>query len=165
MSYADIIKKKQKEWNCPKLMNSIYEVQGERIPFSSPLFNWATYGGVPRDKIIEFYGDFGSGKSSTALDVSKNASALFRKEFDDKIAELQQKMADGDKYAEDEIEELEAEDDLWYEEDYEEGYEEGHHDGYMRGYQAGYEASENGSGYNDTYPIDWSEDDELYDDE
>ena len=66
---------------------------------------------------------------------------------------------------EDEIEELEAEDDLWYEEDYEEGYEEGHHDGYMRGYQAGYEASESGSGYNDTYPIDWSEDDELDDDE
>ena len=68
-------------------------------------------------------------------------------------------------FNEDEIEELEAEDDLWYEEDYEEGYEEGHHDGYMRGYQAGYEASESGSGYNDTYPIDWSEDDELYDDE
>ena len=106
MSYADIIKKKQKEWNCPKLMNSIYEVQGDRIPFSSPRFNWVTYGGIPRDRIIEFYGDFGSGKSSTALDVCKNASALFRKEFDDKIAELQQKMADGDKYAEDEIEEL-----------------------------------------------------------
>ena len=106
MSYADIIKKKQKEWNCPKLMNAIYDVQGDRIPFSSPLFNWVTYGGVPRDRIIEFYGDFGSGKSTTAIDVCKNASKLFRKEFDDKIAELQQKMADGDKNAEDEIEEL-----------------------------------------------------------
>ena len=106
MSYADIIKKKQKEWNCPKLMNSVYEVQGERIPFSSPLFNWATYGGVPRDKIIEFYGDFGSAKTTTAIDVCRNAATLFRKEFNDKIAELQRKMADGDKNAEDEIEEL-----------------------------------------------------------
>ena len=83
MSYADIIKKKQKEWNCPKLMNSIYEVQGERIPFSSPLFNWDTYGGVPRDKIIEFYGDYGSGKTTTAIDVCRNAAILFRKEFDE----------------------------------------------------------------------------------
>lgn len=107
MSYADIIKKKQKEWKCEKpLVNSVLEVEGKKIPFSSPLFNWVTYGGIPRNKFSEIYGDFGSGKSTTVLDLCNNALKIFRKEYDDKIAALQQELADGDKSAEDTIEEL-----------------------------------------------------------
>lgn len=44
----------------------------ERIPFTSPRLNYMTYGGLPKGKLIEFYGDNGSGKTTTALDVVAN---------------------------------------------------------------------------------------------
>ena len=78
MSYADIIKRKQKEWDCKSLMNAIYEVQGDRIPFSSPLMNWFTYGGVPRNKITEIFGSEGSGKSTVCQDICRNAAKIFQ---------------------------------------------------------------------------------------
>ena len=106
MSYADIIKKKQKEWGCTSLMNAVFEVQGERIPFSSPLMNWFTYGGVPRDKITEIYGDFGSGKSTVSQDLCQNAAKLFQEEYDNKVRELQEQVSKKVKGAEDELEEL-----------------------------------------------------------
>ena len=76
MSYADIIKRKQKEWDCKSLMNAVFEVQGERIPFSSPLMNWFTYGGVPRNRIMEIFGDEGSGKSTVCQDIKSVADEL-----------------------------------------------------------------------------------------
>lgn len=106
MSYADIIKKKQKEWGCTSLMNAVFEVQGERIPFSSPLMNWFTYGGIPRDKITEIYGDFGSGKSTVSQDLCQNAAKLFQEEYDDKVRDLQEQVSKKVKGAEDELEEL-----------------------------------------------------------
>jgi recombination protein RecA len=107
MSYSDVIKKWQKAWKCEKpLVNSVFDVQRERIPFSSPLLNWVTYGGIPRNRYIELYGPESSGKSTTTLDLCNNAAKLFRQEYEDKIAELQQKLADGDKDAEDMIDEL-----------------------------------------------------------
>ena len=107
MGYLDIIKKKKKEWKCEKpLVNSVTEVEGEKIPFTSPRLNWVTYGGIPRNRMTEMYGAEASGKTTTLLDVCKNASTVFRKEYEDRIAELQEKMANGDKNAEDKIEEL-----------------------------------------------------------
>ena len=106
MSYADIIKKKQKEWKCDSLMNAVFEVQGERIPFSSPLMNWFTYGGVPRNRIMEIFGDEGSGKSTVCQDICQNAAKIFDEEYEAKIMELQEKVSDGDKSASDELEEL-----------------------------------------------------------
>lgn len=108
MSYADIIKRAQKAWKCDKpLVNSVTEVEGEKIPFTSPLLNWVTYGGIPRNRITEIFGDFGSGKSTTVLDLCHNASKLFRSEYDAKILELRQKASEGDKAAEDALDELE----------------------------------------------------------
>jgi recombination protein RecA len=106
MSYAELIKKKQKEWGCASLMNAIYEVQGERIPFSSPLMNWFTYGGVPRNKIIEIFGSEGSGKSTVCQDLCRNAAKIFQEEYDKKILELQERVSAGDKSASDELEEM-----------------------------------------------------------
>ena len=105
MNYADIIKKKQKDWDCPELMTR--KSSGAKIPFSSPLMNWCTYGGVPRDAISHFYGDYGSGKSTTAQDICKNAVELFQAEYDAKMAELRDQIASGTKGAEDALEELE----------------------------------------------------------
>ena len=107
MSYADIIKRKQKEWDCKSLMNAIYEVQGDRIPFSSPLMNWFTYGGVPRNKITEIFGSEGSGKSTVCQDICRNAAKIFQVEYDAKLLELQEAVSNGNKSASDELEELE----------------------------------------------------------
>lgn len=107
MSYADIIKRKQKEWDCKSLMNAIYEVQGDRIPFSSPLMNWFTYGGVPRNKITEIFGSEGSGKSTVCQDICRNAAKIFQEEYDAKLLELQEAVSNGNKSASDELEELE----------------------------------------------------------
>ena len=106
MSYSEIIKKAQKEWDCPNLMNAATKVKGSRIPFSSPHMNWFTYGGIPRDGITEFYGPEGSGKTTTAIDIGKNAAELFKKEYEDALAALQEKLAAGDKHAQDDIDEL-----------------------------------------------------------
>ena len=102
-SFAEIIQKKQKEWNAPDLMRGAKIVNRDRIPFSSPLVNWSTYGGVPRYRISEFFGAPSSGKSTTAVDVCKNSIAIFRKEYEDKLAELRE----NEKKNADEIEELE----------------------------------------------------------
>ena len=51
----------------------------DRIPFSSPRLNYMTYGGIARHTITEFFGAESSGKTSTALDVVKNAQAILPK--------------------------------------------------------------------------------------
>ena len=96
-SYADIIKKCEKAWACPDLMTSVNKVGGRKIPFSSPSLNWATYGGVPRAALTEFYGVPGGGKTTTAIDMCKNALQLFNQEFTEEVAELQEKVASGKK--------------------------------------------------------------------
>jgi recombination protein RecA len=44
----------------------------ERIPFTSPRMNYCTFGGIPVGKIIEFFGEESSGKTTTTLDVIAN---------------------------------------------------------------------------------------------
>ena len=51
----------------------------ERIPFSSPRINYMTYGGIARNTISEFFGPESSGKTTTALDIVKNAQAILPK--------------------------------------------------------------------------------------
>lgn len=60
-----------------------------RIPFSSPKANRVLYGGIPRGRISEFAGADGSGKTTTALDVSGNAQKLFKAEWEESIATLE----------------------------------------------------------------------------
>lgn len=95
--YDDIIKKCKKDWDCPDLMDSVNKVNGRKIPFSSPSLNYATYGGVPRGAMIELYGIPGGGKSSTAIDLCKNAVMLFNHEYEEEIAALTDKVASGKK--------------------------------------------------------------------
>jgi len=52
----------------------------DRIPFSSPRLNYMTFGGLPVGQISEFSGPEGSGKTSTAVDIMKNAQIKFDKE-------------------------------------------------------------------------------------
>ena len=87
-AYTDILAKKSKEWNAPKMMEQAKVDAREKLPFSSPLMNWATYGGIPRNRFTEFFGKPGSGKSTSAADVCKNAIKIFDAEYDEKVVEL-----------------------------------------------------------------------------
>lgn len=49
----------------------------KRIPFSSPRLNYMTYGGMPVGRIIEFAGEEGGGKTTTALDLVAHAQKMF----------------------------------------------------------------------------------------
>lgn len=92
-SYADIIKKKQKEWNCSNLMDGAKKQKSSKIPFSSPLLNYSTYGGIPRNQITEFFGEPSGGKSSTAVDICKNAYEIFQTEYEAELDALREAAA------------------------------------------------------------------------
>ncbi len=49
----------------------------KRIPFSSLRMNYMTYGGMPVGRIIEFAGEEGGGKTTTALDLVASAQRIF----------------------------------------------------------------------------------------
>lgn len=82
-----------KDWNRDS--KALVGVQGlerellPRIPFSTPSLNYQTYGGLPRKRVIEFFGPEASGKTTTALDLVKNAQILFQQEWEDRIEKLQ----------------------------------------------------------------------------
>ena len=97
MSYADIIKKRLQDWNCDGLMAGVQAKRGNKIPFSSPLLNYSTYGGIPRDAITEFFGAPGGGKSTTAVDICKTAYKLFQEEYQDQLLAFQEKINNGNK--------------------------------------------------------------------
>lgn len=59
-----------------------------KIPFSSPRANYMLYGGIPRGRIIEFFGEEGGGKTTTALDIVGNAQKLFENENEKEVEKL-----------------------------------------------------------------------------
>lgn len=97
MTYADIINKKKKEWNAPDLMDGAQHKRGSKIPFSSPQLNYSTYGGIPRNAITEFFGPPSGGKSSTAVDICKNAMTIFNEEYQRKVDSIREKLSSDDK--------------------------------------------------------------------
>lgn len=104
--FDDVINKTKKAWDCDNLMGTNGDDKISRIPFSSILVNWSTYGGIPRNRIIEFFGENGGGKTTTAVDVCKNAIDIFEREHEEKIRALREKAAKGDKNAVAKIEDL-----------------------------------------------------------
>lgn len=99
VTYKDIISKKKREWSCDTLMDAVKFSRNTKLPFSSPLLNYSTYGGIPRNQITEFFGDPGGGKSSTAIDICKNAHQIFTSEFDAQVSKLREDVASGNKSA------------------------------------------------------------------
>ncbi len=97
--YTDIINKKKKEWDCSSLMDAAMSTKGSKLPFTSPLLNYSTYGGIPRNQITEFFGEPSGGKSSTAVDICKNACKIFQEEYEEKLVTIREKANSGDKMA------------------------------------------------------------------
>lgn len=62
-SFDDIVNKCKKTWGDPDIMDRASARRGKKIPFSSPLCNYATYGGIPCYRMTEFFGEPGSGKA------------------------------------------------------------------------------------------------------
>lgn len=87
-SLDDIIKGINKEFKKELAIKGIGDLKIKRIPFTSPRLNYETYGGIPRGRISMFAGKESSGKTTTALDVAKNAQILFQKEWEDEINEI-----------------------------------------------------------------------------
>lgn len=96
MGYRDVLNKKAKEWGCIDMLNSVKD-DIPKIPFSSPLLNWLTYGGVPRGRITEFFGEESGGKSTSAIDLCFNAKKVFLKEHEDTIQRYRDLIAQGKK--------------------------------------------------------------------
>lgn len=105
-SYADIIKRKAKEWNAENLMSGHKAARSQKLPFSSPLMNYATYGGIPRRRITEFFGEPSGGKTTTSIDICKNAIDVFKEEYQNAVAELEDKLNSGDKSVRSQLEDL-----------------------------------------------------------
>ena len=61
----------------------------QKVPFSSPMLNYMTYGGIPRGRLIEFAGEENGGKTTTALDVVANAQKLFYNEWAEEMHSLE----------------------------------------------------------------------------
>ena len=106
-SYAEIIKKRKKDWGCPDLMESVNKVSGEKIPFSSPSLNYITYGGIPKIGLTQFYGYEGSGKSTSAMDLCKNALEVFNQDYNRELQDVQAKISEGKKEYKVELSDLE----------------------------------------------------------
>jgi len=105
-TYAEIIKKCAKDWACPELMESVNKVGGKKIPFSSPSLNYITYGGVPRAALSVFYGVPGGGKTTTTIDLCKNALDIFLSEYSDEVMKLEALAAEGKKEAKANLQDL-----------------------------------------------------------
>lgn len=52
------------------------------IPLSSLTACYSLYGGIPRGRVIEFFGEENGGKTTTALDIVANAQKCFQQEYE-----------------------------------------------------------------------------------
>ena len=73
----DLIKQVNKQYKTTLISEGMPDENVERIPFSSPRLNYMLYGGVPQGRLVEFFGNEGGGKTTSALDIVKNAQQMF----------------------------------------------------------------------------------------
>ena len=73
------MKKVNKQYGSEIVQIGVEEKDLDLIPFSSPRLNYLSYGGVPRGRMTEFYGEESSGKSTLCLDLMAN----FQKKWPD----------------------------------------------------------------------------------
>lgn len=75
-----------KSWKEEIASKGIKRIECKKISFSSPRLNYMLYGGLPRGRLIEFAGEENGGKTTTALDICKNAQKLFRDEWEEELS-------------------------------------------------------------------------------
>ena len=77
----DWMKKVNKQYGSEIVQLGAEEKDLDLISFSSLRLNYMSYGGVPRGRIIEFYGEESSGKSTLCLDIMANFQKLYPDEY------------------------------------------------------------------------------------
>ena len=77
LSLEEAMREVNKKFKSPVCQTGLKFDSVSRIPFSSPRLNYMTYGGIPVGRIIEFAGEEGGGKTTTALDLVAHAQKLF----------------------------------------------------------------------------------------
>lgn len=75
-----------KEWKEEIAAKGIKRIDTLKIPFTSPRLNYMTYGGLPRGCLIEFFGENNGGKTTTTLDICKNAQSVFKEEWEAELS-------------------------------------------------------------------------------
>ena len=73
-----LMKDINKEFKEELVSKGLSQYEYERIPFTSPRLNYMTFGGIPKGKLIEFYGENHGGKTTTALDIVANYQNMER---------------------------------------------------------------------------------------
>lgn len=79
----------------------VERVKEKKIPFSSMRVNYMFYGGWPRTGICELYGENNGGKTTISLDLMGNAQKLFKREWEQRVKELESfgdKLGRSDRY-------------------------------------------------------------------
>lgn len=80
MGLLEIINKINKERKYEIITNGKVDLKIDKIPFTSPMLNYMTRGGIPRNHLIELAGEEGSGKTTISLDIVKNFQVVLSKE-------------------------------------------------------------------------------------
>ena len=73
----ELMKSFNKEMKEEIITKGIPTYEYEKVPFTSPRMNFVTYGGLPLGRLVEFYGEEGGGKTTTALDVIANFQNIY----------------------------------------------------------------------------------------
>lgn len=83
MSKLDVLAKEiGKKFGDSTIGYGVRKAEYDKIPFSSPRLNYMTFGGLATGRIYEFAGPEGSGKTTSALDLMKNAQVKFKEEYE-----------------------------------------------------------------------------------
>ena len=84
MSNLDVLAKEiAKKYGSNTIGYGIVKEEYDKIRFTSPRLNYMTFGGLATGRIYEFAGPEGSGKTTSAFDLIKNAQEKFRKEYEE----------------------------------------------------------------------------------
>ena len=73
----ELMKKVNKDVKDEAFVKGMLDYDYEKVPFTSPKMNYITYGGLPLGRIVEFFGEEGGGKTTTALDMIANFQNMY----------------------------------------------------------------------------------------
>lgn len=82
----EIAKDINKKWKENIVSKGVVWTKLPKIPFTSSRLNYMLYGGLQRGRLHEFSGPEGGGKTTSALDLCKNAQKLFQEEYEEKLS-------------------------------------------------------------------------------
>ena len=89
MSFNEIVSDFNKKFKQEIITKGAKNITYGLLPFTSPMLNYLLHGGIPRGKIIEFFGGENSGKTTSAIDLMVNAQRIFKTEYEEEIARLE----------------------------------------------------------------------------